>query len=311
MEEDDLHGVPPTENEEVPSPHEFKCPVAEEKKRRLEAILRRHISEVEKAEENRRDKIAVAAEKRRGAVTKNTAKTEEKNVASSTTKAPSSYNINVEESQNANTGEVSDDSDGVEEVWNDDEHPNWNAKAKMAAQKATAAADKAENECDDISIGSLSLNLDDLIHDAHQDQVDLTNAADIADEKLNETEKHLNEAAANAKAADLAKNVGLGEEDTKYIPTQKKAEKTSKFSRSVRPTRTKHSYVQHTVATRYRSVRKGEKSSTDLHIDGGGNPSKTSVEQEYTTEKTARAPGGKDEDSKNKQRRVVVKDSIE
>lgn len=176
-------------------------------------------------------------------------------------------------------GTADDSTIDVEEVWDDDTGGTWAANAKTAAQQVSADDESVEQKGSDASNSegldsSFDDKLDDIFADAKKD------LADATDDIVN-------------KGSD-ARADGVGDEDAKIKPNTSKTKqkrvykkKSTSFSRNYKM-----------------PSRSASHSRTDQrYSDSDGLHEKTAPSAQ---EKTARAPGGLDEQSRIKTRPVVV-----
>lgn len=184
-------------------------------------------------------------------------------------------------------GTADDSTIDVEEVWDDE----WATNTKTAAQQVSADDESVEQKGSDASNSegldsSFDDKLDDIFADAKKDLADATN--DIVN-----------------KGSD-ARADGVGDEDAKIKPNTSKTKQKRVYKK--KSTSFSRNYKMPSRSASHSRTDQRYSDSDGLHEKTA--PINSSSEQDINSaqEKTARAPGGLDEQSRIKTRRVVVND---
>ena len=293
------------EEEEEEEPAKVPCALSEEKEKRRRAKAEEEEKRRRANADRRRNEAAAAAENRRDK-SKDPTKKKATPPASSTpnddkttsSAADDSRQSNAaDDARKADTGPFApqDDGDDVEEVWND-----YTDDVKSSA----------DHHHDDDSIFE---TLDEVLRDPEKDLGDAFN--DIF-------KKAAGPSAPGAESREEDTNIksppSVGKEDANIKSPPSKTEK-KKAQKNVKLSTKKKSNGKYKMTTRsvprslYQKPSDSSKQDKSM-IDNESNtdPANASSEQEQelnnTREKTARAPGGIDEKSRIKTRRVVVND---
>ena len=187
-------------------------------------------------------------------------------------------------------GTADDSTIDVEEVWDDDTGGTWAANAKTAAQQVSADDESVEQKGSD---ASNSEGLDSSFDDEYMDDIFADAEKDLADA----TDDIFN------KGSD-ARADGVGGEDAKIKPNTSKTKQKRAYKK--KSTNFSRNYKMPSRSASHSRTNQRYSDSGGLHEKTA--PINSSSEQDINSaqEKTARAPGGLDEQSRIKTRRVVV-----